>query len=297
VTTPAILPVPPSVPPLISPQALLRLQSDAPEKILICDCSFDLVDPALGARRYAEGHLPGAVYVNLDTDLSSAKTGKNGRHPLPAREPFAARMAALGASDATHIIAYDASDGQYAARLWWLLRRVGHTAVSVLDGGVNAWQAAGLPLTSEVPTPTPGTFTVRPAAVEMVDYATLRASLGQPDLRIVDARAPDRFRGENETMDAIGGHIPGAKNRFFRDNLTASGTFKPAHQLRAEFAAVLGNTPASACVHQCGSGVTACHNLLAMEVAGLTGATLYPGSWSEWSAQPDAPIATGALAG
>jgi len=287
--------------PLISPQALQRLHSDAPEQILICDCSFDLVDPTLGARRYAEGHIPGAVYVNLDTDLSSAKTGKNGRHPLPDRAQFAARMAALGASDTTHIIAYDGSDGQYAARLWWLLRWVGHTAVSVLDGGVNAWQAAGLPLATDTPSPVsapaPGTFSVRPAVVEMVDYATLRASLGQPDCRIVDARAPDRFRGENETMDAIGGHIPGAKNRFFRDNLTEVGTFKSADQLRAEFAAVLGQTPAPACVNQCGSGVTACHNLLAMEVAGLTGAKLYPGSWSEWSAQPDAPIATGALAG
>jgi len=283
--------------PLISPQDLQRLLHESPERILICDCSFDLTDPQAGARRYKEGHLPGAVYVNLDTDLSSAKTGKNGRHPLPTRERFAARMAELGASDASLIIAYDASDGQYAARLWWMLRWVGHTAVSVLDGGVRAWQAAGLPLTADAAATTPGTFSVRPAAVAMVDYAALRASLGQPDLRIVDARAPDRFRGENETLDVIGGHIPGAKNRFFRDNLTDAGTFKSADQLRAEFAAILGKTPAAACVHQCGSGVTACHNLLAMEAAGLTGAKLYPGSWSEWSAQPDALIATGALAG
>jgi len=282
--------------PLITPQDLRRLQRDMPERILICDCSFDLVDPQSGARRYAAGHIPGAVYVNLDSDLSTTKTGKNGRHPLPRREDFVARIAALGASDATQIIAYDASDGQYAARLWWMLRWVGHTKVAVLDGGLNAWQAAGLALTTESPAAKPGAFSIRPSAVAMVDYASLRARLGQPDLRIVDARAPDRFRGENETLDAIGGHIPGARNRFFRDNLTDAGVFKSADQLRAEFAAILGATAATDCVHQCGSGVTACHNLLAMEVAGLTGAKLYPGSWSEWSAQPDAPIATGALA-
>jgi len=282
---------------LISAAELARLHRDAPGKLLLCDCSFDLVDAALGARCYGEGHLPGAVYVNLNTDLSSAKTGKNGRHPLPTRESFAARLAALGADDDSQIIAYDGSDGQYAARLWWLLRWVGHTAAAVLDGGSKAWQAAGLPLTTETTATTPGTFSVRPAAVASIDYLSLRARLGQPGLCIVDARAPDRFRGENETLDAIGGHIPGARNRFFRDNLSEAGTFKSPAQLRDEFVRVLGGASASACVHQCGSGVTACHNLLAMEVAGLTGATLYPGSWSEWSAQPDAPIATGTLGG
>lgn len=280
---------------LIRPEDADRLQREDTAQVLICDCSFDLVDPEAGARAYAEGHLPGAVYVNLDKDLSAVKTGRNGRHPLPTREQFATRMAELGAGDGTQIIAYDAHDGRYAARLWWMLRWVGHASVAVLDGGLKAWKAAGLPLSTAQAAPrTGGHFSVRPALVSTVSYEGVRASLSdESGPLVIDARSPDRFRGENETIDPIGGHIPGARNRFFMDNLNADSTFKPAAQLRAEFEAVLGNTPASDAINQCGSGVTACHNLLAMSVAGLEGASLYPGSWSEWSAQPGAPIATG----
>jgi len=204
-------------------------------------------------------------------------------------------MAELGAGDGTQIIAYDDRDGRYAARLWWMLRWVGHTSVAVLDGGVKAWQNAGLPLTTLPSAPrTGGRFSVRPSAASTVSYEDVRVGLAQSKgPRIIDARSPDRFRGENETLDPIGGHIPGACNRFFMDNLQADGTFKPSAQLRAEFESLLGKTPASDSICQCGSGVTACHNLLAMSVAGLDGALLYPGSWSEWSAQPGAPVAVG----
>jgi len=281
---------------LIGPADADRLQRESTAQVLICDCRFDLSDLAAGARAYAEGHLPGAIYVNLDQDLSGVKTGSNGRHPLPAREQFAARMAELGAGDGTQIIAYDAKDGRYAARLWWMLRWVGHTSVAVLDGGLDAWQAAGLPLTDLPSAPrTGGRFSVRPAAAFTVSYEDVRIGVSQASGPcVIDARSPDRFRGENETMDPVGGHIPGARNRFFMDNLRADGTFKPAAQLRAEFEEILGKTPTTDSIFQCGSGVTACHNLLAMSIAGLEGASLYPGSWSEWSAQPSAPIATGA---
>jgi thiosulfate/3-mercaptopyruvate sulfurtransferase len=185
--------------------------------------------------------------------------------------------------------------GMYAARLWWMLRWVGHGAAAVLDGGVGAWKAAGQALETTTPaTPPAGHFSLRPSLVSTIGYDELEANIDSQARLVLDARAPDRFRGENETLDPIGGHIPGAKNRLFRDNLGADGRFKPAAQLRSEFDAITGGLPASRLVNQCGSGVTACHNLLAMEVAGLTGAALYPGSWSEWSAQPGAPIATGA---
>jgi len=280
---------------LIGPAEADRLQRENTAQVLICDCRFDLTDPEAGVRAYAQGHLPGAVYVNLDQDLSGIKTGRSGRHPLPSREQFAARMAELGAGDGTQIIAYDANDGRYAARLWWMLRWVGHTSVAVLNGGLDAWQAAGLPLTTAQAAPrTGGRFSVRLAAASTVGYEDVRAGLVRASAPLViDARSPDRFRGENETLDPIGGHIPGARNRFFMDNLHADGTFKSAAQLRVEFDAVLGNTPAADSISQCGSGVTACHNLLAMSVAGLEGGLLYPGSWSEWSAQPGSPIATG----
>jgi len=279
---------------LISPQELHALrQSSSP--VLVCDCTFDLADTGAGARGYAAGHIPGAVYVDLDRDLSGAKTGDNGRHPLPRREDVAALMARLGASDDTQVVAYDAVGGAMAARLWWLLRWAGHPASAVLDGGLAAWRAAGLALEQEPPaSPRPGRFTLRPPLSATVEYDEVRANLhAQAPRLVVDARAADRFRGENETLDAVGGHIPGAVNRFFRDNLQPDGRFKSPSQLKAEFDALLGATPANRVISQCGSGVTACHNLLGMEIAGLTGAALYPGSWSEWSSRPGSPIATG----
>ena len=261
---------------------------------LVFDCSFDLTNPGAGLANYAAGHVPGARHVHLEHVLSAAKNGRNGRHPLPSREAFAAAMAALGVNDESQVVAYDNAGGMYAARLWWMLRWVGHGAAAVLDGGTGAWKAAGQPVSTDVPAPaTPGRFSVREALVATVSYDEVEANIESRARLVLDARAPDRFRGENETLDPIGGHIPGARNRLFKDNLDADGRFKPARQLRAEFDAVSGGRPATELVNQCGSGVTACHNLLALEVAGLSGAALYPGSWSEWSAQPGAPVATG----
>ena len=282
--------------PLITAPALRALlASGAP--LLLCDCSFDLADPAAGARAHAQRHLPGALYLSLDADLSAPHTPANagrGRHPLPAADAFVQRLAGLGFDDSLPVVAYDSAGGMYAARLWWLLRWVGHAAVQVLDGGLAAWQAAGgaLPGGAVAARP-PGRLTQRPALVQTVDFAALLAGLGRPPRLIVDARAPDRFRGENETLDPVGGHIPGAVNRFFRDNLDADGRFKPAETLRAEWLAVLAGRQPADLVAQCGSGVTACHHLLALHAAGLAGAALYPGSWSEWCAQAQAPVATG----
>lgn len=264
------------------------------DDIVVLDCGFDLTDPQAGRRQYEAGHIPGAAYVHLDDTLSGVKTGKNGRHPLPDRAGFARAMAALGIGSQTQVVAYDNAGGMFAARLWWLLRWLGHDAVAVLDGGVAAWTAAGYPLTTEAPPKrAAGQLPVGDSLQPTIDYAQLRQALDAGKHLVLDARAPDRYRGENETLDAVGGHIPGARNRFFRDNLAPDGRFLPPEQLRQEFTARMNGRAPADVINQCGSGVTACHNLLAMEVAGLTGAALYPGSWSEWSAQADAPVATG----
>ncbi|MCJ0764001.1 sulfurtransferase [Variovorax terrae] len=262
---------------------------------LVLDCSFELADLSAGRRAHDAGHIPGARYVHLEDQLSAPRTGRNGRHPLPSREDFARTLAALGAGDDTQIVIYDNAGGMYAARLWWMLRWAGHAAAAVLDGGLPAWKAAGQPVsTDETPAaPAAGRFSLRPALVTTASYGEVRANLDTGARLVLDARAPDRFRGENETLDPIGGHIPGARNRLFRDNLDADGRFKSPAQLLGEFQALTGGRPPAELISQCGSGVTACHNLLALEIAGLRGAVLYPGSWSEWSAQPGAPIATG----
>ncbi|MBV8625308.1 MAG: sulfurtransferase [Herbaspirillum sp.] len=275
--------------------AELKARAQYP-KLVIVDCRHDLVNPDAGRDAYAAGHLPSARFAHLDELLSGPKTDAagrfHGRHPLPDRQQFVQAMRALGISNDTQVVAYDGHGGMFAARLWWLLRWVGHADVAVLDGGVAAWQALGEPLSTETPpAATPGNLQDLSALVKSVDAQTLLANLATPTLQVVDARAPDRFRGENETMDAVGGHIPGAKNRFFKDNLQADGRFKDATQLRQEWLAIVGDPQAA--VMQCGSGVTACHNLLALEVAGLAGASLYPGSWSEWSSDPSRPVATG----
>ncbi len=276
---------------LIQPEALAGLLRDDPDAPVLFDCSFDLADPGAGRRAYEAGHITGAVYLPLEAVLSGAKTGRNGRHPLPDREALVAHLAALGVSGTTQVVAYDAADGMFAARLWFLLRWLGHAAVAVLDGGLAGWRAAGQGVDAVPPRPRPrGNLVARPSLVRTMDYEAVKAAGAAGGHLILDARAPDRFRGENETLDPVGGHIPGARNRFFRDNLTG-GHFKAPDVLRAEFTAVLGGRPAADVVAQCGSGVTACHNLLAMEIAGLPGAALYPGSWSEWCAQPDAPVA------
>lgn len=262
---------------------------------VIFDCSFDLTDMEAGRRSYEAGHLPGARYLHLEQDLSGAKSGRNGRHPLPDRADFVARIGALGLHDDSQVVAYDNAGGMYAARLWWMLRWVGHRAAAVLDGGLPAWQAKGMPLATDIPLATTvGSFSARAPLTELLQFEDVRANVEQPSRLILDARAPDRFRGENETLDPLGGHIPGARNRFFRDNLEADGYFKSADDLRRDFDAVTAARHAADLIAQCGSGVTACHNLLAMEIAGLRGAALYAGSWSEWCTQPNAPIATGA---
>ena len=261
---------------------------------IVFDCRYDLVDPAAGSRAYAEAHINGARLLHLEHDLSGTKTGRNGRHPLPDADGFYARLAALGLSNQMQVVAYDGSGGAFAARLWWMLREAGHHSVAVLDGGWNAWLKAGQPVSADLPAVTAGQFHGAPVANMRVDAAFIEATLSHHETRIIDARSADRFRGENETLDPVGGHIPGASNRFFQNNLGADGCFKAAATLRAEFLALLGDTAPVQVVHQCGSGVTACHNQLAMEVAGLGGSRLYPGSWSEWCSDPRRPVATGA---
>jgi len=257
---------------------------------IVFDCRHDLGDTEMGRRAYAQSHIHGARFLHLDEDLSGPKTGRNGRHPLPAQETFCRRLAALGMTHDKQAVAYDDAGGFYAARLWWMLRWVGHTQVAVLDGGWKAWLEAGLPVSTEAPSITPGAFSGI-AQDDTVDARYLLDPLAHPQQRVVDARSPERFRGENETLDPVGGHIPGALNRFFKNNLAADGRFKPKHALRHEFSVLLGAVPPARVVHQCGSGVTACHNLLAMEIAGLSGSKLYPGSWSEWCSEPQRPVA------
>ena len=258
----------------------------------IFDCRHDLANPGFGPAAYARDHLPGAQFLHLDEDLSGPMTGSNGRHPLPDPAALAARLAQCGVGNDTQVIAYDDAGGMFAARLWWQLRWLGHHRVAVLDGGLHAWCEAAQPLTRETVTPTPAVFTIslQPLAVN-ADYVLRH--LGAPDMILLDARSPDRFRGENETLDPVAGHIPGAINRFFRDNLKPGGGFKQASVLREEFGALLRGHDAHCVVHQCGSGVTACHNVLAMESAGLSGSRLYAGSWSEWCADPARPVAIG----
>jgi len=267
-------------------QALLACDTPC----VLLDCSFDLVDPSAGERAYADGHIPGARYVHLDRDLSGAKTGRNGRHPLPERQALAERAAAWGVAPGVQVVCYDAQGMPYAARAWWLLRWLGQDAVAVLDGGPAAWVAAGGALSRDVSPLRPAApFPSLAPAMPTVSATELLAQLGRRP--VLDARAGERFRGEVEPLDPVAGHIPGALNRFFKDNLQADGRFKPAAALRAEFEAL--HVAPGEMVHQCGSGVTACHNLLAMEHAGLAGSALYPGSWSEWCADPARPVARG----
>jgi thiosulfate/3-mercaptopyruvate sulfurtransferase len=276
--------------PLVSPEQLLAAFAAGQEPVVI-DCSFDLTDAEAGERAFVAGHLPGAIYANLDRDLAGPKTGRNGRHPLPARADWAATLARLGVTPARAVVVYDAQGGMYAARAWWMLLWAGHRATSVLDGGLGAWKAAGGPLEAGEVTPVaaPQAYPLGTSLVRSVDADALHKSLGR--VTLLDARAGERYRGEVEPLDARAGHIPGARSRFFKDNLDAHGRFKPAAELRAAFAAF--GAPPEQVVHQCGSGVTACHNLLAMEAAGLPGSALYPGSWSEWSSDPARPVAVG----
>jgi thiosulfate/3-mercaptopyruvate sulfurtransferase len=260
----------------------------------IFDCRHDLQNTEYGAQAYVKGHIPGALFLHLDRDLSGEKNGRNGRHPLPDPGAFAAKMSACGVGPDTQVVAYDNEAGVFAARLWWTLRWLGHPKVALLDGGLAAWRRAKQPLVAEVPHFPPARFEPRPHG-EMLVYANdVMEVLGSPAVLLLDARSPERFSGEQETIDPVGGHIPGAVNRFYFDNLDDAGCyFKPSEELRAEYDQLLAGRNAEVVIQQCGSGVTACHNILAMELAGLSGSKLYAGSWSEWCTDPSRPIATG----
>lgn len=281
-------------PHLITVQQLQdRLRTD-PSNILIFDCRYDLVDSGLGLKLYQSGHIPGAYYVNLSKVLSSEPDGSNGRHPLPHPDELVRNLIKLGVNQDTLIVAYDAPGSSYAARLWWCARWIGHANVSVLDGTIEAWKKAGLPLSTDTPAPKPaGNLKRSTALTRTVDYANMRAGLGNSDRVVLDGRPVDRFLGLNETLDPKAGHIPGSLSRFARDNLDENFCFKTPEVLRTEFTELFGQRSPKEVIASCGSGVAACHLLLAMEIAGLSGAALYGGSWSEWCAQPDAPTETG----
>ncbi len=259
---------------------------------IVFDCRHNLADPDAGHRAYEESHVPGARFLHLDRDLSGPLTGTNGRHPLPHPARFAARLAELGMNRSMQAVAYDDAGGTFAARLWWMLKWLGHEQVALLDGGLQQWIREGHPVTRTLPVLRPGDFSAAPLAAP-VTTNELVADLPHGQWMILDARTPERFRGVGETLDPVGGHIPGALNRFFRENLDTRGCFKPAEELRRAFRALIGDRDPATVVHQCGSGVTACHNLLAMELAGLRGSKLYPGSWSEWCADPARPVEQG----
>lgn len=276
---------------LIATETLATHIDDA--SFAIVDCRFRLDDPGWGEREYEAAHIPGAVYAHLDRDLSSTPTGTNGRHPLPDPSELRRRLGTFGIAPGVQVVAYDQDTGAFASRLWWLLRWVGHRAVAVLDGGLAKWTAEGRPTRGGIERRKQADFTGERNRDMMVDAATVAQVTKRRDWRLLDARAPERYRGEVEPIDKKAGHIPTAVNHPFQTNLTAGGTFRSPSELRGQFEASLGSVPPPQIIAYCGSGVTACHNLLAMEHAGLHGARLYPGSWSEWSADASNPTATG----
>ena len=259
--------------------------------LALFDVRHDLMQPERwGADEYRKAHIPSATFLHIDSDLSGPKNGVNGRHPLPTPETAAALFSRVGIDGTKQVVAYDQNNGVFASRLWWMLRWLGHESVAVVDGGFAKWMREGRAVTSEATEPTATTFVVKNVA-PTVNSVGVESSLSRHTLLLVDARAPERFRGEVEPMDPVAGHIPGAVNRPASLNVTASGVFKPANALRSEYQALLGGRPHSDVVHYCGSGVTACHNVLAMQIAGLPATRLYPGSWSEWISNPDRPVA------
>ncbi len=262
--------------------------------VLVLDGRFDLADAGKGRREHRDAHVPGAVYVDLDDDLSDLSRQGLGRHPLPDNARLSAALSRAGWRPGRRVVAYDDANGALAAaRAWWLLRLVGETNVQVLDGGWSAWLAAGLPTESGDVAPAPSHVSVHIDETAMVGYEELQRRLAANNVLLIDARAAPRFRGEVEPIDRVGGHVPGAVNRPFADNLDANGRFKPADALRAEFSALLGAHAPKDVVHMCGSGVTACHNLLAMEHAGLHGSRVFAPSWSGWISDPARPVAKG----
>lgn len=268
--------------------------------VAILDCRFDLAAPDAGRLAYLREHIPTARHLDLNRDLSGPVTATSGRHPLPDPGRLAARLDELGIGPGTQVIVYDESNGAFAARAWWLLRWLGHEAVAVLDGGFNAWVSGGGALETREPRHPPpaasgsaARFAARAGARAALSTRQVQEALATPGRLLVDARAPERFAGTVEPLDAVAGHVPGAVNHPFGANLRADGRFLPAEELRRRWLERLGGTPPPAVIAMCGSGVTACHNLLALEVAGLPGAALYAGSWSEWIRDSNRPVARG----
>ena len=262
-------------------------------KWVVVDCRFSLANSDAGGYAYRHGHIPHARYAHLNKDLSSAITDFTGRHPLPDFTLLAKKLGAWGITNDSQVVVYDDACGAFAGRLWWLLRCLGHDKVAVLDGGIQHWKKQGFPLTTTLPTIQSGTFRPYLNTAYWASASQVQNSLAKKMICLIDARTPERYRGELEPIDPVGGHIPGALNRPFQLNLASDGLFLPADQLRRQFKQLLGDTPPEQTVHSCGSGVTACHNLLAMEHAGLTGSKLYAGSWSEWIRNKNRPVATG----
>jgi thiosulfate/3-mercaptopyruvate sulfurtransferase len=273
---------------LIQPADLARIVND--ENVAILDCRHDLGQPKWSDEAYAAGHIPGAVQAHLDRDLSAAVGPQTGRHPLPDVAKLSETLGRWGIDATTQVIAYDQGNGAYGARAWWLLRWLGHKKVAVLDGGLAAWQEAGLPVTREPASRKPRTFTPHLEEGAFLTAAQVQQALVDESIALVDARGADRFAGENETIDPVAGHVPGATNRPFAKNLDARSRFLPPEELRRQWTQLLGTRSPAEVVAMCGSGVTACHNLLALELAGLPGAKLYAGSWSEWIRDPARPV-------
>jgi thiosulfate/3-mercaptopyruvate sulfurtransferase len=292
---------------LISAEQFQQLMKSG-QPLRVFDCSFELLQPHAGEQHYLESHIPGAIYADLEIALSARHgvpgahgvltasgadaPASGGRHPLPNREKFATWLSSIGMGHEMQAVVYDRNGANYCGRLWWMLKWAGHENVAVLDGGLQAWQAAGGAVNSgNEPAHFQTNFLPGPARARLVDAKKVAEQLGQPAQTLVDARATPRFKGEVEPLDPVAGHIPGALNRPFSQNLTTEGKFKPADQLKSEFSALLGGRDPASVVHYCGSGVSALPNLIAMEVAGLGRATLYAGSWSDWCSDPDRPVA------
>lgn len=276
---------------LVDPATLERHLDDP--RWVVLDVRHELTQPSWGEDEYREEHIPGARFLHLDRDLSAPKTGRNGRHPLPSAATAAATFGAAGIDATKQVVVYDQGPGAYAARCWWMLRWLGHEAVAVLDGGFDRWMRERRPITADVPVVAPASFRAR-ESLPVVGAGEILADLARGASTIVlDARSPERFRGEAEPFDPVAGRVPGATNRPVAQNLAKDGTFKPAADLRDELAAMLGSRDAAQVIHMCGSGVTACHNMLAMAIAGFPAGRLYAGSWSEWCADPARPVARG----
>jgi len=277
---------------LISTSQLAQLMGD--ENLVIVDCRFDLLNPDWGFEDYQLAHIPGAFYTHLNNDLAGPITPYAGRHPLPDQDEFVRKLNSWGINQKSQLVAYDISGGAFAARLWWMLKYYGHEQVAIMDGGLSKWIRDGYPISTGVELPKESNAPFKPKIdpTRVVSTSDIERFRLNSSFLLIDARAPQRFRGKFEPIDPVAGHIPGAINRFHADNLSPDGTMKPAEILKSEFEALLQNIPPDKAIVYCGSGVTSCHHLLAMELAGLKGARLYAGSWSEWIRDPAHPIAT-----